>query len=59
MLIQKIYSYFRIWINKTLLVELILGTYHLQIQGKDHLTVVPDPKFHIVVKAFLNDVNKI
>jgi len=30
---------------------------HFQIQGKDHLTAVPDPKFHMVVRAFLNFVN--
>ncbi len=44
--------------NKTLVAELIPGACHFQIQGKDHLTVVPDPKFHIVVKAFLKFVNK-
>lgn len=30
---------------------------HFQIQGRDHLTVVGDPKFHMVVKSFLNWVN--
>jgi len=44
--------------NKTLVAELIPGACHFQIQGKDHLTVVPDPKFHMVVKAFLKFVNK-
>jgi pimeloyl-ACP methyl ester carboxylesterase len=43
--------------NKTLVAELIPGACHFQIQGKDHVTVVPDPKFHMVVKAFLNYVN--
>lgn len=45
-------------INKTLIAELIPGACHFQIQGKDHLTVVPDPKFHMVVKAFLKFINK-
>ena len=31
---------------------------HFQIQGKDHLTAVPDPRFHMVVRAFLNFVNR-
>ncbi|MFX0034006.1 MAG: hypothetical protein ACFE9I_00020 [Candidatus Hermodarchaeota archaeon] len=44
--------------DKTLIAQLIPNACHFQIQGKDHLTVVPDPKFHMVVKAFLNYVNK-
>ncbi|GAH16639.1 unnamed protein product [marine sediment metagenome] len=44
--------------NKSLVAELIPGACHFQIQGKDHLTVVPDPKFHMVVEAFLQFVNK-
>lgn len=43
--------------NKSAVAELIPGGTHFQIQGKDHLTVVPDPKFKMVVKAFLNMVN--
>ncbi len=43
--------------NKTLISNLIPGACHFQIQGRDHLSVVPDPKFHMVVKAFLNHVN--
>jgi pimeloyl-ACP methyl ester carboxylesterase len=31
---------------------------HFQIQGRDHLSVVGDSKFHMVVRAFLNHVNK-
>ncbi len=30
---------------------------HFQIEGKDHLTAVPDPKFHMVVRTFLSYVN--
>lgn len=44
--------------NKTLIAELIPGACHFQIQGKDHLSVVLDPKFRIIVKAFLKFVNK-
>ena len=43
--------------DKTLMAKLVPNACHFQIQGKDHLTVVPDPKFHMVVKAFLNYVN--
>jgi pimeloyl-ACP methyl ester carboxylesterase len=43
--------------DKTVISTLIPGACHFQIQGKDHLTVVPDPKFHMVVKAFLDFVN--
>ncbi|MFW9873770.1 MAG: alpha/beta fold hydrolase [Candidatus Thorarchaeota archaeon] len=45
--------------DKTLIAQLVPDVCHFQIQGKDHLTVVPDPKFHMVVKAFLNHVNNI
>jgi len=30
---------------------------HFLIQGKDHLTVVPDAKFRMAVRAFLDYVN--
>lgn len=43
--------------DKTLIAQLLPDACHFQIQGKDHLTVVQDPKFHMVVKAFLNFVN--
>lgn len=43
--------------DKTVISTLIPGACHFQIQGKDHLTVVSDPKFHMVVKAFLEFVN--
>ncbi|KKM99494.1 hypothetical protein LCGC14_1147340 [marine sediment metagenome] len=44
--------------DKALMAKLVPNACHFQIQGKDHLTVVLDPKFHMVVKAFLNYVNK-
>ena len=44
--------------DKSLIAELLPNACHFQIQGRDHLTVVPDPKFHMVVKAFLSHVNK-
>ena len=43
---------------KTIIAEVIPNACHFQIQGKDHLTVVADPKFHMVVKSFLNFINK-
>ncbi|MFX0007046.1 MAG: alpha/beta fold hydrolase [Promethearchaeota archaeon] len=39
--------------------QLVPGSCDIQIEGKDHITVVSDPKFHMVVKAFLDYVNKI
>ncbi len=44
--------------DKTLIAQLVPNACHFQIQGKDHLTVVPDPRFKMVVKAFLDYVNK-
>ena len=44
--------------DKALIAKLVPGACHFQIQGRDHLTVVPDPKFHMIVKAFLNFVNR-
>jgi pimeloyl-ACP methyl ester carboxylesterase len=43
--------------DKTLIAQLVPDACHFQIQGKDHLTVVPDPKFHMIVKAYLNYIN--
>ena len=43
--------------DKTLVAQLVPNACHFQIQGKDHLTVTSDPKFHMVVKAFLDFVN--
>lgn len=45
--------------NKTLIADLVPDACYFQIQGKDHLTVVRDPKFHMVVKAFLNYANNL
>ncbi len=44
--------------DRTLIAQLVPGACYFQIQGKDHITVVSDPKFHMVVKAFLDYVNK-
>jgi len=43
--------------DKTLVAQLVPDACHFQIQGKDHSTMIPDPKFHMVVKAFLDFVN--
>lgn len=45
--------------DKTLVAQIVPDACHFQIQGKDHLTVTSDPKFHMVVKAFLDLVNKL
>ncbi|MFW9829367.1 MAG: hypothetical protein ACFFEY_17465, partial [Candidatus Thorarchaeota archaeon] len=39
--------------------QLVPSSCYFQIEGKDHITVVSDPKIHMVVKAFLDYVNKI
>ncbi|MHA1931597.1 MAG: alpha/beta fold hydrolase [Promethearchaeota archaeon] len=44
--------------DMTLVAQIVPDACHFQIQGKDHLSVVPDPKFHMIVKAFLDYVNK-
>lgn len=44
--------------DKTLVAQIVPDACHFQIQGKDHMTVTSDPKFHMVVKAFLDLVNK-
>ncbi|GAG76963.1 unnamed protein product [marine sediment metagenome] len=43
--------------NKTLMAQLVPDACHFQIQGKNHFSVIPDPKFHMAVKAFLDFVN--
>jgi len=43
--------------DKTLVAQLVPDACHFQIQGKDHNTMIPDPKFHMIVKAFLDFVN--
>ncbi|MFW9866018.1 MAG: alpha/beta fold hydrolase [Candidatus Thorarchaeota archaeon] len=45
--------------DKTVIAQLVPDACHFQIQGRDHINVVPDPKFHMMVKAFLDYVNKI
>ena len=44
--------------GKSIGADLVPGSCHFQIEGKDHISVVADPKFHIVVKAFLDYINK-
>ncbi|MFW9988031.1 MAG: alpha/beta fold hydrolase [Candidatus Odinarchaeota archaeon] len=44
--------------DKTLAAQLIPDSCLFQIQGKDHMSVLRDCKFHMVVKAFLNYVNR-
>ncbi|UCH43124.1 MAG: alpha/beta hydrolase [Dehalococcoidales bacterium] len=43
--------------DKSALAMLVPDGCHFQIEGKDHLTLVPDPRFHGVTKAFLSYVN--
>jgi pimeloyl-ACP methyl ester carboxylesterase len=43
--------------NKAIFAETMPGACHFQIQGRNHLTVVPDERFHVIVKAFLNYIN--
>ena len=45
-------------LRKAAVAELIPGGTHFQIEGKDHLSVVPDLKFKMVVRAFLNEANR-
>jgi pimeloyl-ACP methyl ester carboxylesterase len=45
--------------DKTLIAQLVPNACHFQIQGKDHMTVQKDKKFHMVVKAFLDYVNRV
>jgi len=44
--------------DKSRMAMLVPDGCHFLIQGKDHLTVVPDPKFRMAVRAFLNYVNR-
>ena len=44
--------------DKTLVAQLVPDACHFQIQGKDHLNVTSDPKFHMVVRGFLALNNK-
>jgi pimeloyl-ACP methyl ester carboxylesterase len=43
--------------DKSRMAMLVPDGCHFLIQGKDHLTVVADPKFRMAVRAFLNYVN--
>ena len=44
--------------DKSVLAQLVPDSWHVQLEGKDHISVVSDPRFHMVVKAFLDHVNK-
>ena len=44
--------------DKTLIAQIVPDACHFQIQGKDHLTLLSDPKLHMVVKAFLDFNNR-
>jgi len=44
--------------DKTLIAQIVPDACQFQIQGKDHLTVTSDRKFHMVVKAFLDLINE-
>lgn len=44
--------------DKSVLAQLVPDSILIQIEGKDHINVVSDPRFHMVVKAFLDYVNK-
>ena len=43
--------------DKSRMAMLVPDGCHFLIQGKDHLTVVPDPKFSMAARAFLSYVN--
>ena len=45
--------------DKSRLAMMVPNGCHFQIEGKDHLTVVPDPRFHMAVKAFLSYANSL
>ena len=45
-------------LSKSTLAQLVPDSCHFQIEGKDHNSVVGDPKFQMVVKAFLDQINK-
>jgi hypothetical protein len=44
--------------SKSAGVQLVPDSCYFQIEGKDHISVVSDPKFHMMVKAFLDYINK-
>jgi pimeloyl-ACP methyl ester carboxylesterase len=45
-------------VNKGLIARLVPGACHFQIQGRDHGSTPEDPKFPMILEAFLNFVNK-
>lgn len=44
--------------DKSKLAMLVANGCHFQISGRDHLSTVPDPRFHMAVRGFLNYVNR-
>lgn len=45
--------------DKSRMAMMVPNGCHFQIEGKDHLTVVPDPKFRMMIRAFLKHVNSL
>ncbi len=43
--------------NKDLIAQVVPGACHFQIQGRDHGSTPEDPKFYMILEAFLNYVN--
>ena len=46
-------------LNKDLIAQLVPGACHFQIQGRNHPSTPEDPKFSMIIEAFLNHVNRI
>jgi hypothetical protein len=44
--------------NKDLIAQLVPGACHFQIQGRNHGSTPEDPKFYMILEAFLNYVNR-
>ncbi|MFX0041238.1 MAG: alpha/beta fold hydrolase [Promethearchaeota archaeon] len=44
-------------LNKDLIAQVVPGACYFQIQGRDHGSTPEDPKFYMILEAFLNYVN--
>jgi hypothetical protein len=44
-------------VNKDLIAQIVPEACHFQIQGKDHGSTPEDPKFYMILEAFLKYVN--
>jgi pimeloyl-ACP methyl ester carboxylesterase len=44
-------------VNKDFIAQVVPGACHFQIQGRDHGSTPEDPKFYVILEAFLNYVN--